>query len=107
MIYVKLRRALSIWLTWPAFLVTKSSYIPSHCGAMARICPWLAAGMVSSRIFAALLESGRCRFRSSPQGGRASVKSRRCMELSCIRGSTGRSISGEYYQCQKAAAMSG
>ena len=39
MIYVKLRSALSICDTWPAFLVINSSYIPSHCGGRARIWP--------------------------------------------------------------------
>lgn len=38
-IYVKLRNALSIWPTWPAFLVIKSSYMPSHFGGMPRIWP--------------------------------------------------------------------
>lgn len=31
-IYVRERRADSIWETWPAFLVTKSSYFASHFG---------------------------------------------------------------------------
>jgi hypothetical protein len=39
MIYVKLRSALSICDTWPAFFVMNSSYIPSHCGGSARIWP--------------------------------------------------------------------
>lgn len=39
MMYVKLRRALSICDTCPAFLVMNSSYIPSHCGGSVRIWP--------------------------------------------------------------------
>lgn len=37
--YVKLRSALSICDTCPAFLVMNSSYIPNHCGGSARIWP--------------------------------------------------------------------
>lgn len=44
MIYVKLRSALSICETCPAFLVMKSSYMASHFGGIARICPAADAG---------------------------------------------------------------
>lgn len=39
--YVRLRSALSICDTCPAFLVTNSSYMPSHCGGNDSICPRL------------------------------------------------------------------
>lgn len=39
MMYVKLRNALSICDTWPAFFVMNSSYIFSHCGGRERIWP--------------------------------------------------------------------
>lgn len=42
--YVKLRKALSICDTWPAFLVINSSYIDSHCGGIDRILPSDARG---------------------------------------------------------------
>lgn len=49
--YVRLRSALSICDTCPAFLVMNSSYIPSHCGGMARIWPRLGRdeGFASGR----------------------------------------------------------
>ena len=37
MMYVRLRSALSICDTWPAFLVMKSSYMASQCGGSASI----------------------------------------------------------------------
>lgn len=36
MMYVRERRADSIWATWPAFLVTKWSYVAIHLGGRAR-----------------------------------------------------------------------
>lgn len=39
MMYVKLRRALSICDTWPAFFVINSSYMESHCGGNERMRP--------------------------------------------------------------------
>lgn len=43
--YVRLRRALSICDTCPAFFVMKSSYMASHCGGIERIWPTLGRGL--------------------------------------------------------------
>lgn len=78
MMYVRERRADSIWATWPAFLVTKWSYVAIHLGGRARawrtvvvmvfavVVVIVAAGGVD-RLFL-LVVSGMMAVRSPVQG---------------------------------------
>lgn len=75
--YVRLRRALSICDTCPAFFVMKSSYMASHCGGIERIWPTLGRGLWAAGAAGAgmllLLGVAECRrrqFRSRARGAR-------------------------------------